>query len=565
MFPDNFQPVAGGDVFLARAGSGPPSIWRTDGTPNGTQPVVAGAALGIGALVGSNGQRAYFAGSSSSRTSAVWATDGTTAGTVLLKGGLGAGGFFSTGPDWAVVDGRLFFHDCHPNPGRHCDLWISEGTPETTRKIAEVAALVGKVTGSAGKFYFLAPTLDEPRPTLWRSDGTAAGTVPLRSFSFESPSLDVTSVGGRAVVVAEQKLWVTDGSSVELVRTLGANEFLEFFSAIVVGPKVYFLAVRFNGGNTFDVWSSDGTVAGTSAVLSTSIAFSPLVPSHWVQQLGTRIYFAVPGPEGKDPYSLWWSSAQGGSAQPLACSACSSVRGGLWTLDDELLFPVKVGDSYSLWAIDPTHVPRPVATFCSNNFCGTGALVEAAGKTFFVVTPTSGTNELWVTDATTAGTMKLDTFPWLFELYGSASADALLFGASRDLQTQTTLWISRGTVQSTTELTVIEGAGSEPHELRRAGSRVAFLACGDEVGLWGAGAHDAEFSKEGYVDCLGSTDGFHPFVSTGSRVFFQHAHFSGYEELWVTEGTASSTKKLLEGHGSIRDIAPASGDALIWT
>ncbi|HET9766959.1 MAG TPA: ELWxxDGT repeat protein [Thermoanaerobaculia bacterium] len=557
--------MAGGDVFLALAGSGPPSIWRTDGTPNGTQPVVAGAALGIGALVGSNGQRAYFAGGSGSRTSAVWATDGTTAGTVLLKGGLGEGIFFN-GPDVAVVEGRLFFQDCHPAPGQHCDLWISEGTPETTHKIAEVASLVWKVTGSAGKFYFFASPLDEPRLALWRSDGTAAGTQPLRFFSYESLYFDVTSVGGRAVALAEQKLWVTDGSSVELAGSLDANDFLDFSEAIVVGAKVYFPAERLNVATTLNVWSSDGTVAGTSVVLSTSMGFaSAVVPSNWVQQLGTRIYFVVPGPQGREPYALWWSSAQGGSLQPLACSVCSSLMGGLFVLGDELLFPVRTGDQRSLWAIDPTHVPRPVATYCSNNFCGIGALVQGAGKGFFVVTPTSGINELWVTDAATAGTMKLDTFPWLFGLYGSASADALLFGASRDLQTRTTLWMSRGTVQSTTQLTVIEGAGSEPHELRRAGSRVAFLACGEEVGLWGAGAHDAELLKEGSVDCLGSTDGFHPLVSTGTHAFFQYAQFSGHEELWVTAGTASSTMKLLEGNGSIRDIAPSGDDASIWT
>ncbi len=563
LFPINLQPVADGDVFLAPAGSGPPSIWRTDGTPNGTQPVVAGAALGIGALVGSNGQRAYFAGGFPGRTSAVWATDGTAAGTVLLKGGLGNGGFSSSGPDVAVVDGRLFFHDCHPAPGRHCDLWTSEGTPETTRKIAEVAELVDKVTGSAGKFYFFAP-LDEPRPTLFRSDGTAAGTVPLRSFSFASPQIDVTSVGGRAVVVAEQKLWVTDGSSVELVRSLGVNESVDFFNAIVAGAKVYFLVERSNGGTVLDVWSSDGTVAGTSLVLSTNIAFSPVVPSHWAQQLGSRIYFAVPGPQGRDPYALWWSSAQGGTAQPLACSVCSSLEGGLFVLGDELLFPAAAGVERSLWAIDLTHVPRPVATYCSNNFCGVTALVEAAGKAFFLVTPTPGTAELWVTDATTAGTMKLDTFSQALELYGSASADALLFGASRDLQpqTQTSLWTSRGTVQSTTPLTVVEGAGSEPHELRRAGSRIAFLACGDEVGMWGAGAHDAEILKEGSVDCLGSTDAFHPFMSAGGHAFFQ---FWGRAELWATEGTASSTRKLLEGVGEIVDIASWGDDAAVWT
>ena len=566
LYPTGFQPVADGDVFLAPAGTGFPSLWRTDGTPNGTKPIVAGAALGDGSLVGSNGQRAYFASAGApSRTRAVWATDGTAAGTVLLKGGLGDARIFSFGLDVAVVEGRLFFHDCYSSPAPHCDLWTSEGTPETTRKIAEVAEVAERWSGSAGKFYFFASPLDDARPTLWRSDGTPGGTMPLRSFGFDSPWNDVASVGGRAVVVAEQKLWVTDGSSVELVRSLGADEFVSFLDAIVVVGKVYFPAERANGGTTFAVWSSDGTAGGTSLVLSTNLAFSPVMPSGWVQSLGTRLYYVVPGPLGREPYALW-SSVGSGAAQPVSCVACSSLVGGLFILGDQLLFPTVAGDVRSLWAIDQTHVPRPVGPYCTTTHCDTGTFVEANDRAFFLVSPTLDTTELWVTDATAAGTMKLDAFRWAFDLYGSTNADALLFRASHDLFTQPSLWISRGTVASTVvALTAVEGAGSLPRELRRAGSRVAFLACGEEHGLWGAGAHDAELVKEGSVECLGTTAGFYPLVSAGDQAFFQFAPFSGQQELWATGGTAAATRKLLEVAGEVADIAAWGDDAAVWT
>src|SRR3978361_91452 len=102
VYPGFFQPVTDGDVFLAPAGTGFPSIWRTDGTPDGTRPVVAGAVLGNGALIGSKRQRAYFPALaySTSTTTALWATDGTPGGTVLRK----AGRFE---PDPTVLEGRL--------------------------------------------------------------------------------------------------------------------------------------------------------------------------------------------------------------------------------------------------------------------------------------------------------------------------------------------------------------------------------------------------------------------------------------------------------------------------
>src|SRR3954471_24922432 len=189
VYPSFFQPVTAGDVFLAPAGTGLPSIWRTDGTPDGTRPVVAGAAIGNGALIGSNGQRAYFAASASNAgTTALWATDGTPGGTVLLKAGLGVHHETGFEPDTAVLEGRLFFHDCAPRPSTACDLWTSDGTVEGTRKLTELGHRATRLTGSAGVVYFLAAATDNLRLALWRTDGTPGGTISLRTFSNVAPT-----------------------------------------------------------------------------------------------------------------------------------------------------------------------------------------------------------------------------------------------------------------------------------------------------------------------------------------------------------------------------------------
>lgn len=368
IYPSFFQPVTDGDVFLAPAGTGFPSIWRTDGTPDGTRPVVAGAAIGNGALIGSNGQRAYFAASESSGTTALWATDGTPGGTVLLKAGLGVAydpGSFE--PDTAVVEGRLFFHDCAPRPSTACDLWTSDGTVEGTRKLAELGRRATRLTGSAGVVYFLAAARDDFRPALWRTDGTPGGTISLRTFSNVGPTNDVASVGGRALVVAEGKLWVSNGTAVDPIATLGSQEYITFQDAAVEGGVLYFLARPHNGGTTLTVWRSDGTPAGTSTVLSTPVAFSPLMPNPWVQQHGSRVYYLMPGPQGREPYALWSSGAGGQGAQPVACDGCASIPDPGWILvsGGELLFPAVSGDVHTLWAVDSAHVPRPVAPYCT--------------------------------------------------------------------------------------------------------------------------------------------------------------------------------------------------------
>lgn len=569
VYPGFFQPVTDGEVFLAPAGRGFPSLWRTDGTPDGTRPVVAGAAIGNGALIGGNGQRAFFAASNSSGgTTALWATDGTPGGTVLLKAGLGVphdSGFES---DTVVVEGRLFFHDCAPRPSNACDLWTSDGTVEGTRKLIALGRRVARLTGSAGVVYFLAWATDGLHLDLWRTDGTPGGTVSLRTFNDVGPTNDIASVGGRALVVAEGKLWASHGTAVDPMTTLGSQEYITFLSAAVEGGVLYFVAMPLNGGTTLTVWRSDGTPAGTSKVLSTPVAFSPLMPYPWVQRLGSRVYYLMPGPEGREPYSLWSSDAGGQGAKPVTCGGCASVPAPGWILvsGSKLLFPAASDDVHTLWAVDSANVPRPVTPYCTG-YCRTDAAVVAAGKAMFPVSPALGGSELWVTDGSTAGTRSVGSFKFFASLYASKSLDAVLFAASPELFRETNLWMSRGAPQSTVPLTAVAGDGSEPRELRRAGDRVAFLACREPQGLWGAGAHEAEIAKEGFVDCS-STSGFSPLVSAGRSAFFEYAQFTGQSEVWATDGTAASTRKVWDNSADgsfVRDMAAFGADLVFWT
>ncbi|HEV8583118.1 MAG TPA: ELWxxDGT repeat protein [Thermoanaerobaculia bacterium] len=563
VYPSFFQPVTDGDVFLAPAGTGSPSIWRTDGTPDGTRPVVAGATIGNGALIGSNGQRAYFAASESRGTTALWATDGTPGGTVLLKAGLefpyDPGSFE---PDTAVLEGRLYFHDCAPRPSTACDLWMSDGTVEGTRKLAELGRRATRLTGSAGVVYFLASAVDDSHPALWRTDGTPDGTISLRTFSSVGPTNDVASVGGRALVVAEGKLWVSNGTAVDSIATLGSQEYINFGGAAVEGGTLYFLARPSNGGTTLTVWRSDGTPAGTSTVLSTSVAFSPSMPYPWVQQHGSRVYYLMPGPQGHEPYALWSSGAGGQGAQPVTCGGCSSIPYPGWILvsGGKLLFPAVSGYVHTLWAVDSAHVPRAVAPYCTG-YCRTDAAVVVDAGAMFPVSATLGGYELWVTDGSAAGTRSVGSFKFFASLYVSTNLDGVLFAASPEPFRETNLWVSRGTPQSTVPLTAVEGDGSEPRELRRAGDRVAFLACREPQGLWGAGALEAELVKEGYVDCF-STSGFQPFVSAGESAFF------GQSEVWATDGTAASTRKVWDNGADssfVHDMAAFGADLVFWT
>ncbi len=539
--PGYFQPVTGGDVFLASAGTGAPSIWRTDGTPEGTQPAVAGVSLGYGALIGSNGQRAFFAGAEGSGTRSVWATDGTPQGTAPLKLDLGTPNDF--GPDAVVVEGRLFFHDCAPRPSSACDLWTSDGTVAGTRKLIALGRLAIGLAGSAGRFYFLAPSADDSfQPWLWRTDGTPAGTIQLRAFEEDGGSFDCASVDGEALVAAEGQLWITAGDAVEPIASF-TDAFVTFWGAVQAGEALYFFAMPLNAGSTLTVWRSDGSADGTSAVLSTTVENSPVLPERWLQQHGARIYYLIPGLEGREPYTLWSSGVDGEGAQPMACGGCASIPFLGWILaaGGELYFPAAVGDVHTLWAVDSSHNARPLRTYCTG-YCRTWSAVAVGEGAMFSLDAEPGSGELWVTDGSAAGTRNVGSFRTIYNLYAATSLDAALFAASPEFPLASNLWISRGAPETTEPLVPLEGEGSELRDLRRAGDRVVFAACREPSGIWGAGAEEAELVKEGGVDCT-SGSSFYPFVSAGSSAFFGYSQ----SEVWATDGTAASTRKVWDG------------------
>jgi len=123
----------------------------------------------------------------------LWKSNGTGAGTVRLTDVAAPSG--ADPRDLAVADGELFFSARDPRPGR--ELWKSSGTAASTRLVSDI------VPGPAGSgpqdityafgpqgfsvpprvlVYFSAWAPRHGRQ-LWRSDGTAAGTVMLTNVN----------------------------------------------------------------------------------------------------------------------------------------------------------------------------------------------------------------------------------------------------------------------------------------------------------------------------------------------------------------------------------------------
>jgi ELWxxDGT repeat protein len=158
---------------------------------------------------GANFGGALYFGGSDAAGAALWRTDGTAAGTTVVRRFSGpAAGLL--GPSLlTVVNGSLYFA---ADDGVHdIELWRSDGTVLVRDVFPGSAALAGlpplpnnaypvALTDVGGVLYFVAEDGVHGRE-LWRSDGTAAGTV-LAADANPGSATGVTLYGPQRLAVA---------------------------------------------------------------------------------------------------------------------------------------------------------------------------------------------------------------------------------------------------------------------------------------------------------------------------------------------------------------------------
>ena len=208
-----------------------------------------------------------------------WVTDGTPAGTFLLKDMFpGSGGIFGSaflrGHGWALFT--------YPAAGSMNTLWRTDGTPSGTipLKLSGAApTMVGNGVSLGGKVYFEGRTnLEGKEP--WVSDGTARGTRILSDLVPGSSSgrfLEPVSTGKEIFFLGRGKsrytLWKTDGTAKGTVRVL--PNLVDCESLIRLGDKVLFEGRLLNGTAGLEPWISDGTAAGTRRILDLAPGTNP--------------------------------------------------------------------------------------------------------------------------------------------------------------------------------------------------------------------------------------------------------------------------------------------------
>ncbi|NOK14443.1 hypothetical protein [Corallococcus exercitus] len=213
----------------------------------------------------------YFVTSSFDTGSVLWRSNGTEAGTVPVKVFPGPPGVYQP-TNLVAVGNKLFFQVRTPDTGM--EPWISDGTESGTHLIKDLTPGAAdsiledgyEVNGRLVFFRWVAVSSSEARPELWRSDGTAAGTLRVRSFStVRNLSYYKLKVGNALLFFFAEEtgttLWRTDSTlaGTTVVKQLDAG--LTYVRDVSSPGEVPLFIL--DDGPDHEVWKTDGTATGT--------------------------------------------------------------------------------------------------------------------------------------------------------------------------------------------------------------------------------------------------------------------------------------------------------------
>ena len=435
---------------------------------------LGGVESAVGYVNGPAGGRGLFVADDGVHGREVWVTDGTEAGTVLLKD---------------ITPG--------PVPGIR-----TAGEPMFSPDINGLVYFRANASG----------TRPDESPSLWVTDGTAAGT---RSVGVAGA--EVVSFRGKAHILAGPDLWVTDGTAAGTTLVADLDPMLRFRDAVAVGDTMYIFAVRQEGGT--ELWKTDGTQAGTSLVARLSEQADVIGNNPPAAALGDALYFITQPASGHGEPTLWRTDGtEAGTRVVRQLPQVSSRLTQMVAAGGKVLLEAGVEGAADIsrttvWVADDAGArPLPDVAPATADLSAVSGLTPAGDFAFFFAQPPGRTAlELWRTDGTAAGTTRL-TEP-------SASprplgvVDGVYYFAAGNTATGTELWRSDGSGAGTFMVQDIRpgAGGADPRGLAAAGNRIYFIA--DD------GTHGRELWSMPRAAATGTV--------VGRRVFYNNSAFDG--------------------------------------
>ncbi|MBX2935397.1 MAG: hypothetical protein KF825_14220, partial [Ferruginibacter sp.] len=366
-------------------------------------------------------------------------------------------------------------------------------------------------------------------PSLFRTDGTTAGTI----------KLDLTYPGfnnSKATMLAK------------------------------LGDKVVFTGDNFAPNNSV-IWVSDGTQAGTIPLEQ----FNPTAtagggPVYQLEPMNGYVYYTVVANNNKLQLRRTDGTAAGTSLvyEFNEYAGVAPVGALMRNVNGMLYFLLydQWGSGYdAIWRSDGTAAGTFLLRDLGTEYFGMGYFMGAGSKVCFMVGKSANNNSvLFVTDGTAAGTVPMYEFNSVFNtnIYPAfTNIGTTLYFAANDGVNGKELWKTDGTAAGTLlAADIIPGSGSSnPVYLTALNNTLYFNAFTPANGseLWKFDGSVASLVK----DINPGSNGSGPAgltVSDNTIIFSSNDGTNG-GELWITDGTADNTVM-------VADINPGAGNSV---
>jgi ELWxxDGT repeat protein len=232
---------------------------------------------------------------------------------------------------------------------------ISPGVPNSSPAVFKVAN---------GTLFFTATSQYLGRE-LYKTDGTAAGTVMVANSAYSYLSLTVEAAASSGNLLfyrawedngccsTNKELWRSDGTEAGTFRTkeIAAGESGSYPDWLTdVGGTLYFSASDANG---IQLWRSDGTAAGT-------VSFRTVAPSVGggatnLRNVKGTLFFAASDTLGTELWETDGTAAGTALTQDLNPGTASGNPASLLTAGHRLFFTATRNGETELWALSLEH------------------------------------------------------------------------------------------------------------------------------------------------------------------------------------------------------------------
>ncbi|HLW66159.1 MAG TPA: ELWxxDGT repeat protein [Gemmataceae bacterium] len=533
--------------FSANDGVHGSELWATDGASAGThmvanintQPIDGNQDFGSGpANLTPVGKKLFFTADDGIHGNELWISDGSTAGTHVVEDlnttpvppTSFSGNELTNGsnPSMLTADGNDVYFEA--NDGVHGEqIWKSDGTAAGTMQVTTFdgnttpASL--EIANVAGKIFISLDHIADPTSSLYITDGTQAGTIKLLDYtSTETPfggqGIDhLESVGGMLYFDADNSLWSSDGTvaGTQELHAFGPNAFTSGpWSEVTFNGQVYFEAD--DGVHGAELWQTDGTTTGTTMVKDINAVTLDSNPSNLIT-IGNVTYFSADTGNGT---GLWKTDGTTAGTQLIK------------TIFHDSTYPLPLAGAATTPSYAEPFLPGSIDNFVSFN-----------GELYFLANDRVHGSQLWTSDSTYAGTTMVTNFG-ASSFGGGAPLPFLTFAALDNLtvvgsklyftrdtgEGKTELWMSDGTSAGTTKLSEFQLSQYFPIPLAQTSSAVQ----GSLIPYYSPPA----------VSNLTNVNGTLYFVADDG------VHGS---ELWKTDGTVPGTTM-------VKDINPTTSAGL---